>query len=93
MSHNDNNAERSASRHRPALIAIAVALLVALIAFLVFMPGTDEQNEGIATTPPPADTPITDAEGLEEGQPTAVAPEGQPAPGDAVEGQAAPANN
>ena len=71
MSHNDNNPQRSASRHRPALIAIAVALLAALIAFLVFMPGTNEQTEGIATTPPPAETPITNAEGtpqMEEGE-------------------------
>lgn len=93
MSHNDNNPQRAASRHRPALIAIAVALLAALVAFLVFMPGTNEQNEGIATTPPPAGTPITEAEGRDEGQPTPVAPEGRPAPGDAVEGQAGPANN
>ena len=78
MSHNDNNPQRSASRHRPALIAIAVALLAALIAFLVFMPGTNEQNEGIATTPPPAETPITNAEGTDGTAPPVVSPEGTP---------------
>lgn len=93
MSFNDNNPQRAARRHTPALIAIAVALMVALVAFLVFTPGVNEQNDGIVTTPPPADTPITEAEGRDEGQPTAVAPEGRPAPGDTVEGQASPPNN
>lgn len=93
MSHNSNDVGRSASRHRPALIAIAVALLVAIVAFMVFRPGTNEQNAGIATTPPPVDTPVTEAEGREPGQPTPVSPEGQATPGTAVEGQAAPANN
>ena len=72
MSHNDNNPQRSARRHKPALIGIAVALLAAFLAFMVFRPGMDTQNDGIATTPPPASTPVTDAEGLGEdvGNPT-----------------------
>lgn len=80
MSHNDDNVQRSASRHRPALIAIAIALLVALIAFFAFRPGTNEQNEGIATTPPPAGTPVTNAEGGDGTAPPAVSPEGVAAP-------------
>lgn len=76
MSHNDDNAQRSARNHRPAIIGIAVALLVALVAYFVFMPGTNEQNEGIATTPPPAETPLTPAEGTAEAQaPETAAPE------------------
>lgn len=78
MSHNDNNPQRSASRHKPALIAIAIALLVAFLAFMVFSPGMDEQNDGIATTPPPADAPITDAEGTDGTAPPVVSPEGTP---------------
>lgn len=65
MSHNDNNPGTSARNHKPAIIAIVVALLVALVAFMVFTPGANEQNDGIATTAPPADTPISDAEGTE----------------------------
>lgn len=73
MSHN-TEPERAAPRHKPALIGIAVALAVALIAFLVFRPGADETNDGIATTPPPAGTPITDAEGTEMETSSPVAP-------------------
>jgi hypothetical protein len=78
MSHNDNNVQRSASRHRPALIALAIAVLAAFLAFVVFRPGTEEQNEGIATTPPPAETPITNAEGTDGTAPPLVSPEGTP---------------
>lgn len=80
MSHNSNDVGRSASRHRPALIAIAVALLVAFLAFVVFRPGVDEQNDGLATTPPPAGTPTTTAEGTDGTAPPVVSPEGLPAP-------------
>ena len=58
MSHNDNNPQRSARRHVPALTAIAVVLLAAVVIFLVFRPGTNEENSGIATTPPPEGTPL-----------------------------------
>ena len=78
MSHNDNNVQRSASRHRPALIALAIALLAAFLAFMVFRPGAEEQNEGINTTPPPAETPITNAEGTDGTAPPLVSPEGTP---------------
>lgn len=90
MSHNDDKAERSARRHRPAIIAIAVALLVAVLAYLVFMPGTDEQGEGIATTPPPADTPLTDAEGTAGAEVPADTDE---TPAEPAEGDSAPASN
>ena len=72
MSYNHENPEKAARKHKPALIAIALALLVAAVVFFVFTPGADEQNDGIATTPPPAGTPVTDAEGLGEdvGAPT-----------------------
>lgn len=69
MSFNHDNPEKAARKHKPAIIAIIVALAVALIAFLVFSPGANEQNDGIATTPPPEGMPISDAEGL--GQDTA----------------------
>lgn len=80
MSHNDNNPQRSARRHKPALIALSIALLAALIAFLVFQPGMNDQNEGIATTPPPADTPITNAEGQDGERSPAVSAPGLPGP-------------
>lgn len=91
MSHNDDNLNREARRHNPAIIGIIVALIVAVVAFLVFRPGTNEQNEGIATTPPPADTPLTPAEGIGGDTAPAIAPEGAaPVPSDST---AAPAAN
>jgi hypothetical protein len=84
MSHNEDDVTRSARHHRPAIIAVAVALLVAVLAFLVFQPGTNEQNQGIATTPPPAGTPMTEAGGMEGVADDAVSPEGAaPVTGDA----------
>ena len=92
MSHNDNNLQRSARRHVPALTAIAVVLLAAVVIFLVFRPGTNEENSGIATTPPPEGTPLTDAEGTDGVAPAPVSPEGTPQPAaDEVRGtEAAP---
>ena len=75
MSFNDNDPERAARNHRPAIIGIVVALVVAAIAYFAFMPGTDEQNEGIATPPPPAETTTTDAEGNEGGATPDIAPD------------------
>ncbi|MCF3972802.1 hypothetical protein [Paracoccus salsus] len=75
MSFNNENPKTSAKNHRPAIIGIVVALLVAVIAFLLFMPGADEQNEGIVTTPPPGDTALTDAEGDEAGEAAVIAPD------------------
>ena len=80
MSHNDDNPQRSASRHKPALIAIAIALLAAFLAFVVFRPGTNEQNQGLATTPPPAETPITNAEGTDGSTSPPVSAGGLPGP-------------
>ena len=70
MSHN-HEPERAAPRHKPAIIAIIVALAVALVAFLVFTPGADEVDDGIVMTEPPGDLPVTDAAGttLGEGDP------------------------
>lgn len=79
MSHNDNDPERSARRHKPAVIAIAVALLVAVIAFVFFIPGAPDQD-GIATTPPPAGTPTTEAGGTNGADDPAQSPQGLPAP-------------
>ncbi|WP_265501865.1 hypothetical protein [Paracoccus beibuensis] len=67
MSHN-HEPERAAPRHKPAIIAIIFVLAVALVAFLVFTPGADENNDGIATTEPPAGTTVTEAEGTELGE-------------------------
>ncbi|WP_147482373.1 hypothetical protein [Paracoccus siganidrum] len=89
MSHNDNVPERSAWRHRPALIAIVVALVVAALAFLVFIPGSPE-DDGIATTPPPAGTTSTEAEGTEDPATAPVVPE--PVEGTVPEGETAPAD-
>ncbi|WP_405406381.1 hypothetical protein [Paracoccus sp. Ld10] len=71
MSHNIEP-EKDARNHKPAIIAIIVALVVAALVFFVFTPGVDEQEDGIATSAPPADTPISDAGGLGEdvGEPT-----------------------
>lgn len=89
MSHNDNRPERSARRHKPALIAIAVALLVAAIAFLFFIPGAPDQD-GIATTPPPAGTTSTEAEGTDaDDAAPVVVPD--PVEGTVPEGQTTPA--
>ena len=79
MSHNDNNAERSASRHRPALWALAVAIGLAVVAFLMFSSMGGEEAETTATemqapgtsAPTAADPPV--AAGAEQG--TATAPE------------------
>lgn len=93
MSHNDNNPQRSARRHVPALTALAIVLTAAFLAFMVFRPGMDEQNEGLATTPPPGDTPITNAEGIDGTAPPLVSPEGLPQPeeGEVRATEAAPA--
>ena len=48
MSHNDNIPERSARRHRPAIWAIAVAIGLAVVAFLLFAPMGSEVED---TTP------------------------------------------
>lgn len=71
MSHNDNNPERSARRHSPALLAIAVALIVAAIAYFVLIPGAPD-NDGIATTPPPAELPSGEAAGVDPAPAEAV---------------------
>lgn len=84
MSHNEDDPNRSASNHRPAIIAIVLALLVAVVAWMAFTPGSDEQNDGIATTAPPGDTTSTPAEGTDgaapaPASPESAAPEGAPA--------------
>lgn len=78
MSYNDNNPQRAARRHMPAMIALAIALIAAVVAFMVFRPGTAEDNSGIATTPPPAEVPLTTAEGTDGTAPPVVSPEGTP---------------
>lgn len=55
MSHN-TDPNREASRHKPALMAMAVALLTVIVLFLVLRPGWNEDDAGIATTPPPVET-------------------------------------
>lgn len=63
MSHN-HEPDKAARRHKPAIIAIAVALLAALLAFWIFRPGVPEEGgDGLANTPPPASMPLGDAEG------------------------------
>ena len=89
MSHNDNNPQRSARRHNPALIAIAVALIAAVVAFLVFIPGAPEED-GIATTPPPAGTTSTEAEGTDPGDATAPEVIPEPVQGTVPDDQTAP---
>ena len=73
MSHN-TEPQRAAGRHRPAIIGIIVALILAAIAFVIFIPGAPEED-GIAQTAPEAGTPLTDAEGTGEpdGTPSAAA--------------------
>ncbi|MDO5657745.1 MAG: hypothetical protein Q4G36_05430 [Paracoccus sp. (in: a-proteobacteria)] len=82
MSHNENTPERSANRHRPALVAILVALVVAALAMFVFG-GSDPEGDDVSRTVP-ADAPLTEAEGTDQ---TAV----EPAPVPAGEVPAAPA--
>ncbi|TGN57278.1 hypothetical protein E4L95_13460 [Paracoccus liaowanqingii] len=101
MSYNHDDPQKAASKHKPAIIAIIVALVVAGLAFLVFTPGADEQGDGIATTAPPSDVPVTDAAGLgEDTAPPMVSDADTPAAGttapagtvDAPAGADAPAN-
>lgn len=85
MSFNNEDPKKSATRHKPAILAIIVALIVAVLVFFAFTPGVDEQNEGIATTAPPGDTPISDAEGLGEDVAPTVSP-GADTPADGTTG-------
>lgn len=55
MPHN-TEPKRDASRHKPALVAMAVALLTVVALFLVLRPGWNEDDAGIATTPPPVES-------------------------------------
>ncbi|MFN3525420.1 MAG: hypothetical protein ACK4YU_04970 [Paracoccus sp. (in: a-proteobacteria)] len=76
MSHNHEPGKEAASRHKPAIIAIVVALLVALAAFMVFRPGTvDDGGDGIATTPPPAGVTSSDAAGTTDETAAPVSPD------------------
>ncbi|MDO5529982.1 MAG: hypothetical protein Q4F71_11320 [Paracoccus sp. (in: a-proteobacteria)] len=77
MSHNDNIPQRSAARHRPALIAIAVALLVAALALFLFG-GADPEGEDVSRTDIET-VPDATAEGTDE-TPTEPAPIPQTAP-------------
>lgn len=91
MSHN-YEPEKAARRHKPAIIGIIVALLVALGAFLVFSPGAeDDGGDGIATTPPPAGVTSTEAAGTEAETAAPVSPDaGTPADGVDGDGGAIP---
>ncbi|MCS5601137.1 MAG: hypothetical protein ABGW82_00510 [Paracoccus sp. (in: a-proteobacteria)] len=89
MSHNDNDPGRSARNHRPAVIAIVLALIVAALAWWLFLPGVNEGDDGIATTEPPQGTPVTQAEGVSN-------PDAAAAPAAGTEGAATdspPASN
>lgn len=92
MSFNSNDTGRSARRHRPALIAIAVAILVSVLAFLVFRPGVEKSDDGVTQTPPPAGVPLTDAEGRDGAAAPQIAPEGLPQPQTPPARTEAPAN-
>lgn len=82
MSHN-HEPDKAARRHKPAIIAIAIALLAALLAFWVFRPGVPEEGgDGLANTPPPADMPLGDAEGRSDQTEPPVTP-GANTPADA----------
>lgn len=80
MSHN-TDPHTAAKNHRPAIIGIALALMVALVVFLVFRPGINEQNQGIATTPPPSGTINETVSGTPEAIGAAREPASTPAPG------------
>lgn len=80
MSFNDNVPERSARRHRPAIIGIVVALLAALAAFLWFG-ANPERGEVEPAAPVPAE--VTDGTVPS----AAVSPPGTPG----AEGAATPA--
>ncbi|WP_282602527.1 hypothetical protein [Paracoccus sp. PARArs4] len=86
MSYNNEEPPQAARRHKPAVIAIVAMLAVVLILTLVMRPGTeDSEDTGIATTAPPAETPVEDAEGNGDAPtPTAVPEDGDPDAGDAA---------
>lgn len=91
MTHNNDDPERSARRHSPAIIGIAAALVVAALAFFIFMPGTpDEDVDSVATTAPES-APLTEAEGTEGGDAPTIAPDAA-APAEGEPNAEAPAN-
>ncbi|MBU2958157.1 hypothetical protein Q4511_05050 [Paracoccus sp. 1_MG-2023] len=90
MSYNNEDPDKSARRHKPAIIAIVAMLALVLVITLVMRPGTEPTEEtGIATTAPPEGTPVEDAEGNgDEPTPTVTPEDGVPDADDAApEGQ------
>ena len=68
MSYNDNNVERSARRHRPAIIGILVALALAAMAFFLFVPWQSDEHAvtpagGVAVGTATSDAPAVSPEG------------------------------
>ncbi|MCQ0971186.1 hypothetical protein MLD63_12210 [Paracoccus sp. TK19116] len=75
MSHRpDLPVEKEAKRHKPAIIAIIVALAAAVIAFLVF--GADTSD--VDMEPAPADSAATPD--VSQDTPAETAPDAEPAP-------------
>lgn len=72
MTHNSDSPEKSAKRHKPAIIGIVVALAVAAIAFIFFSAG--ETADGVATTAP-EEVPLTAAEGDSGDEAITIVPE------------------
>lgn len=71
----DDDVEKSARNHMPAIIGIVAMLVAVVIIYMLFPFGSSGQDEGIAVTPPPEDTPLTNAEGLEADSAPAIAAE------------------
>ncbi|WP_134724392.1 hypothetical protein [Paracoccus luteus] len=68
MSHNDDNAARSARRHRPAILAILVALAAAALALLFLSPWKTHEDAvqpagAVAEGPATSDAPVVSPEG------------------------------
>ena len=77
MSHNDNNPERSARRHRPAIWAIAVAIGLAVVAFLLFAPmGGEPEGGDVEVVAPGSDAGATTGTATTGTATTGTAPAG-----------------
>ncbi|MDB6177473.1 hypothetical protein PAF17_08095 [Paracoccus sp. Z330] len=57
MSHNEQDPTRSARKHRPALMAIALAVAAAIILYFVFPFAADDQDQNM-TVPPDDAQPV-----------------------------------
>lgn len=75
MSNTEGSAERSARRHQPAIWGIAIAILAAIVALLVFGPWRGPETPPAGEIVPPATVaPATPSTGTAPAAPATTAP-------------------